>query len=74
VLPRLRGFAIANLRKFTEAGDRDAILASSPLEQFEWRSNEILREWGQRDLNPHDFISQRIFILLQLSLLPASRL
>jgi len=35
---------------------------------------EFLRGWGQRDLNPHDFISQRIFILLQLSLLPASRL
>jgi len=26
--------------------------------------------WGQRDLNPHDLYSQRIFILLQLSLLP----
>jgi len=33
-------------------------------------SNTLNLQWGRWDLNPHDLYGQRIFILLQLSLLP----
>jgi hypothetical protein len=45
-----------------------SLTASNLLEPSLEASCRLGLEWGQRDLNPHDFISQRIFTLPQLSL------